>query len=124
MAESLSGIIAQRLVRRLCPFCKEKTQTGALEMNIMSLESPETIYEPKGCPKCNGTGYKGRVAIHEVMHINRHLRDAIQSGKGIEEIRDIARTNGMTTLYESCKRLVLEGNTSIGEMVKTVYASD
>ncbi len=124
VAESLSGIIAQRLVRRLCPFCKEKTQTGALEMNIMSLESPETIYEPKGCPKCNGTGYKGRVAIHEVMHINRHLRDAIQSGKGIEEIRDIARTNGMTTLYESCKRLVLEGNTSIGEMVKTVYASD
>lgn len=124
VAESLSGIIAQRLVRRLCPHCREKHLTTPAEMEILKTDRPAEIYQSAGCPSCNGTGYSGRIALHEVMHINRPLRDAIQTGEGTETLRDIAGQNGMTTLFDSCKRHVLEGVTSVSEMVKTVYVRD
>jgi type IV pilus assembly protein PilB len=66
----------------------------------------------------------GRIAVHEVMHINRPLRDAIQNGSGTEVLRDIAGSNGMTTLIDSCRQLVMDGMTTINEMVKTVYVRD
>ncbi|MPM04587.1 putative type II secretion system protein E [bioreactor metagenome] len=124
VAESLSGIIAQRLVRRLCNDCKKKALTTPAEMEIMLLDKPAEICHPVGCPKCNGTGYKGRISLHEVMHINRPLRDAIQEEKSTEVLRDIAKENGMMQLFDSCKQHVLEGTTSLNEMVKTVYVRD
>lgn len=124
VAESLSGIIAQRLVRRLCKSCKKKELTNEAEMNILQLSEPVEIFHPVGCPSCNGTGYSGRIALHEVMHINRPLREAIQSNQSTEALRDIAKRNGMMQLYDSCKLLVLNGITSINEMVKTVYVRD
>ena len=124
VAESLSGIIAQRLVRRLCPHCKRKAVTNQSEMDAMLLEVAAEIYHPVGCPKCSGTGYSGRIALHEVMHINRALRDAIQEKQSIEVLRDIAKKNGMIPLFDSCKFHVLAGTTSLNEMVKTVYVRD
>lgn len=124
VAESLSGIIAQRLVRRLCPECKIKAEAKQAELEILALSEPMEIYQPVGCPKCNSTGYSGRIAIHEVMHINRSLRDAIQNDSGTEVLRDIAGQNGMVRLFDSCKSLVLDGTTSVNEMVKTVYVRD
>lgn len=124
VAESLSGIIAQRLVRRLCPECKKSALTTPAEMEILLLAEPCEISNPVGCPKCNGTGYSGRIAIHEVMHINRALRDAIQDGSSTEVLRDISKQNGMTQLFDSCKGLVLQGTTSLSELVKTVYVRD
>ena len=124
VAESLSGIIAQRLVRRLCPECKKPVMTSHAEMEILQLSEPAKIYQHVGCPKCNGIGYKGRIALHEVMHINRILRDAIQDASGTEILRDVAKKNGMVQLYDGAKQMVLTGMTSISEMVKTVYARD
>ena len=124
VAESLSGIVAQRLVRRLCNSCKKKAEATDAELELLGADGPYEIYHHTGCPKCNGTGYAGRIAIHEVMHINRPLRDAIQNGSGTEILRDIAGNNGMTTLIDSCRQLVIDGMTSINEMVKTVYVRD
>jgi type IV pilus assembly protein PilB len=124
VAESLSGIVAQRLVRRLCNNCKEKAPATPPELEILGRTEPIELYHHVGCPKCNGTGYAGRIAVHEVMHINRALRDAIQNGSSTEILRDIAGTNGMTTLIDSCRQLVMNGMTSISEMVKTVYVRD
>jgi type IV pilus assembly protein PilB len=124
VAEALSGVIAQRLVRRLCPACKKKDLANQAELEILGSTEPVEIYRPTGCPKCNSTGFSGRLAIHEVMHVNRVLRDAIQNGSGTEALRDIAQQNGMVKLYEGCRQLVLDGVTSISEMVKTVYVRD
>ena len=124
IAESLSGVIAQRLVRRLCPNCRSESPTTDSEMQMLSIHAPAMIKRPGGCPQCNGTGYKGRIALHEVMYVNRAVRDAITAKAGTERIRDVACENGMVDLYESCRQLVLEGTTSIQEMMRTVYARD
>lgn len=124
IAESLSGVIAQRLVRRLCPNCRTESPTTDSEMQMLSIHEPAMIKRPGGCPQCNGTGYKGRIALHEVMYVNRAVRDAITAKAGTERIRDVACENGMVDLYESCRQLVLEGTTSIQEMMRTVYARD
>jgi type IV pilus assembly protein PilB len=124
IAESLSGVIAQRLVRRLCPNCRTESPTTDSEMQMLSIHEPVMIKRPGGCPQCNGTGYKGRIALHEVMYVNRAVRDAITAKAGTERIRDVACENGMVDLYESCRQLVLEGTTSIQEMMRTVYARD
>lgn len=124
VAEALSGIIAQRLVRRLCPDCKERYGASPAEAQLLGVPEGTPLYRKVGCPKCNGTGYSGRLAIHEVMHINRRLRDAIQAGASTEVLRDIALENGMTRLFDSCRETVLAGHTTVSEMVKTVYARD
>ncbi|MCE5235380.1 MAG: Flp pilus assembly complex ATPase component TadA [Eubacteriales bacterium] len=124
IAESLSGVIAQRLVRRLCVNCCTESPATEGEMQMLRLDGPAMVKRPAGCPQCNGTGYRGRIALHEVMYVNRAVRDAITARAGTERIRDAARENGMVDLYESCRRLVLEGVTSIQEMMRTVYARD
>ncbi|MEN6470618.1 MAG: ATPase, T2SS/T4P/T4SS family [Clostridiaceae bacterium] len=124
IAESLSGVIAQRLVRRLCVNCCTESPATEGEMQMLRLDEPAMVKRPAGCPQCNGTGYRGRIALHEVMYVNRAVRDAITARAGTERIRDAARENGMVDLYESCRRLVLEGVTSIQEMMRTVYARD
>ena len=124
LADALSGIIAQRLVRRLCPECKERYGASASEAAMLDIPENTPLWRPVGCPKCNGTGYSGRVAIHEVMHINRPIREAIQRNAGSEVLRDLALENGMRQLFDSCREAVLEGQTSVSEMVKTVYVRD
>lgn len=124
IAESLSGVIAQRLVRRLCVNCRTESMATDSEMQMLDVSHPVAVKRPVGCPQCNGTGYKGRIALHEVMYVNRAVRDAITARAGTERIRDVARENGMVDLYESCRQLVLEGTTSIQEMMRTVYARD
>jgi type IV pilus assembly protein PilB len=124
VADSLSGIIAQRLVRRLCSKCKEEYEANESELKVLNMEGPVKLYKPVGCPTCNSTGYKGRKAIHEIMVIDNELKEMIGTANSIEPIRDLAVKKGMSTLYDSCKDLVLKGETTISEMVKTVYARD
>ena len=124
VAESLSGVIAQRLVRRLCTNCMKRTPATEAEMSILGLDKPAMLAHPVGCPQCNSTGYRGRIALHEVMYINRPLREAITAKRSTEDIRSIARENGMIDLFHSCRQLVLDGMTSINEMVRTVYVRD
>lgn len=123
-ADSLSGIIAQRLVRKLCSKCKEEYDANENELKILNEQGPLKLYKAVGCPVCNSTGYKGRSAIHEIMIIDNDLKEVIEAGKGFEHIREMAVKKGMITLYDNCKDLVLKGQTTVSEMVKTVYARD
>lgn len=124
VAESLSGVIAQRLVRRLCTHCMKRTPANEGEMSLLGIDKPAMLGRPTGCPQCNGTGYRGRIALHEVMYVNRTLRETITARGSTEQIRALARENGMIDLFHSCRQLVLDGMTSVNEMVRTVYVRD
>lgn len=113
VADSLVSVIAQRLVKKLCPQCKEQVTTSEREMRLLKLDQPTNIYKAHGCPFCNGTGYKGRIAVHEIMYMNSDLRAAIEKGESADTIRAICQRNGMHTLWENGRRLVLEGITGI-----------
>ena len=117
VADSLVGVIAQRLVKRLCPACKKKTKTTQKEMEILGIDEPIGLFRPQGCQFCNGTGYKGRIAVHEMMYVNDNMRNAIVSEKNLEKLREIAKENGMVTLWNSCKSLVFKGITSLQELM-------
>ena len=119
VADALVGVIAQRLVKKLCPACKKRGRTNKREMEILGIEEPVTISRPnpQGCQFCNHTGYKGRTAIHEVMYMNESMKAVVLKEKNLETLRKLAMENGMTPLYESCKNLVLQGVTSLQELM-------
>ena len=123
-ADAIVAVIAQRLVRRLCPACRTTYTADEKEKIILNTDKPVQLYKSVGCPACQDSGYRGRTAIHEVMLIGKEHRNIIAKGGSAEEIRDVAVKQGMVDLYESCRQLVLSGVTSIQEMVKTVYARD
>lgn len=117
VADALVGVIAQRLVKRLCPACKKRGKTTDAEMKILGLEEPISIFRPQGCQFCNNTGYKGRVAVHEIMYMTEKIKSAVTAGKPIEELRTLAEEGGMVNLWDSCKKLVHKGVTDIGELM-------
>ena len=117
VSDALGGVIAQRLVKQLCPACKKRGKTTAKEMEILGLTEPVSISRPQGCQFCNNTGYKGRVAVHEIMYMNENMRNAVSKNADLETLRQLAVENGMKPLWESGKELVLSGVTSIQEIV-------
>lgn len=124
VAESIVGIISQRLLRKLCPLCKQGYISTERDKQVLEESTAQKLYQAIGCPSCNQTGYKGRLAIHEVLHLDSKLRSIIEKGGNAEELRAVALKDGMVPLFENCKQLVLKGVTTINEMVKTVYARD
>ena len=117
VADALVGVIAQRLVKRLCPECRKRSKTTPAEMRMLGINEPITIYRPHGCQFCNNTGYKGRVAVHEIMYMNENMRGAVVRERNLEVLRLLARQNGMVTLWSSCRNLVLSGITSIQQLM-------
>jgi type IV pilus assembly protein PilB len=123
LADSMVGIIAQRLVRRLCPNCKRPHIVTDEEKKVMSIDDDGeiTIYEAAGCDKCDNTGYTGRIGIYEIMTITQTIRDMINRHSSAIEIQKAAQKEGMHTLRESATKLVLEGTTSYKEMLRTTF---
>ena len=117
VSDALVGVIAQRLVKRLCPECKKRSKTNAKEMEILGITEPISIFRPHGCQFCDNTGYKGRIAVHEIMYMNENMRNAVMREKSLEDLRELAKQNGMVTLWTSCKSLVEKGVTSIQELM-------
>ena len=117
VSDALIGVIAQRLVKRLCPACKKMEKTTPKEMTILGLDEPVDIAKPKGCHFCNNTGYKGRTTVHEIMYMNDKLKAEIMSANDLEKLRKLCVENGMVTLWNSCRNLVLNGMTSIQELM-------
>ncbi len=117
VSDALVGVIAQRLVKRLCPACKKRGKTNTKEMEILGIQEPINIYRPHGCQFCNGTGYKGRIAVHEMMFMNENMKNLVAKEKNLEILREAAKENGMVTLWGSCKNLVEKGITSIQELL-------
>ena len=120
IADATAGIVAQRLVRRLCPYCKKQRAPMEHEAAYLGLAPSEArstaLYEPVGCQRCAGTGYYDRIGVYEIMEISPKLRSMISRQATADEIREQAIGEGMKTMRESAKRLVLEGVTSVREM--------
>lgn len=117
VGDALVGVIAQRLVKRLCPACKKKGRTNAREMELLGIDEPISIARPQGCQFCNNTGYKGRIAVHEVLYMNDAMKSAVMSERNLESLRKLAVENGMVPLWNSCRNLVLKGVTSMQELM-------
>ncbi len=120
VADSVVGIIAQRLVRRICPKChvqKQMSDTDKFRLRLRGDSNP-MIYEPSesGCAFCNNSGYRGRIGVYEIMPITPALREVISRGGGAEEIQKVALKEGLTTLRLGAAKLVLKGVTSISEV--------
>ena len=123
LADSLVGIIAQRLVRRLCPYCKKPHLITDTERRIMGKRAdvnPE-IYEPVGCERCDNTGYSGRIGIYEIMKITPPLKELISKNASVSELKQMGMREGMHTLRQSATMLVIKGITSVHEMIKTTF---
>ncbi len=120
VSDALVGVIAQRLVKRLCPACKKRGKTNAKEMEILGITEPVSIFRPQGCQFCNNTGYKGRTAVHEIMYLNEDMKNCVASEQNIENLRAQACKNGMVSLWDSCKSLVIKGTTSIQELMTLI----
>ncbi|MBD5481022.1 MAG: Flp pilus assembly complex ATPase component TadA [Lachnospiraceae bacterium] len=123
IADSVVGIIAQRLVRRLCPECKKPHEATEEEKEQLGVsgEQPLTIYEPCGCPKCDQTGYKGRIGVYEILEMSQTLKSIIVKGAGAEEIKEQALKEGMHTLHMSASEYVVDGITSYHEMMRVSF---
>jgi len=117
VADALVGVIAQRLVKRLCPACKKKGRTTTKEMEILGINEPISIARPQGCQFCNNTGYKGRIAVNELMYMNEKMKAAVMTETNLEKLRKICIDNGMVPLWNSCRNLVFNGSTSIQELM-------
>ena len=126
VASSLMGVISQRLIRKLCPHCKEKYKANDYEKEILGLhkESDVFLYKRIGCTRCSGSGYKGRVGVYEVMEVNNSIRSLIYSDGSVEEIRKVAVENGLITLYKSAVNVVLSGESTIEELMRVTLLGE
>lgn len=125
IADSMVGIIAQRLVRRLCE-CKKPKEATVEEKQLLGVDTDKscTIYEPCGCKLCNNTGYYGRMGIYEIMKISPTIKRLISKNADAEDIKNQAVKEGMNTLKMAAANGVKEGITSIAEMIKATYEAE
>lgn len=121
VSSAIIGVVAQRLIRKICISCKEKYIPSESEKSLLNIGDDVLLYRGKGCSYCNDTGYKGRTAIHEIMPIVKELRMMIDNRESADVIREVARKNGTVSLYDNCRELVLNGITTIDEMLKVTY---
>ena len=124
IADAVSGVIAQRLVRRLCRHCRRPAAPTPGEALCLGLD-PETaarteLYAPAGCQRCGGSGYYERVGVYEIMELTPTLREMIVRRSSTEALRREAIGQGMQTLSQNVRRLVLEGVTSVQEMRRVI----
>ncbi len=123
-ASSLSGVVAQRLLKRVCPECSEDYVLNEDEAAVSGLPAGTVTKIGKGCMSCGHTGYSGRIAIYEFVLITKEIRKAILSNKTSDELLEIAKGQGMITLKDSCRELILNGITSYREAVRVIYAKE
>ncbi len=123
LAGNIIGIIAQRLVRKLCPVCKESYEMSELERTLLNLkvtDKHQSTYRAKGCQQCDGQGYRGRLAILEILHFDTDLDDIIARRGTQRELMRAALSKGFKTLAESGSARVLDGSTSLEEMSRVI----
>lgn len=126
LASALKGVVSQKLARRLCDKCKIKKQVNEYEKNLLKQVMNEDItelYAPVGCSECSD-GYRGRIAIHEVLVINQEIRDAIANNVRKESLRKLVYTSHVSTLLQDGLTKVLLGNTTLEEVIKLIELDD
>ena len=122
MAGNIIGVIAQRLVRLLCPHCRESYQPGAGEKLLLGLHPDDTrqIFEARGCPRCNFKGYSGRMALMELLHMDGDLDELVARRATARELRYVALEKGFQTLMDDGIRRILDGSTTLAEVSRVI----
>ncbi len=125
---TLEGVVAQRLVRKICMNCKtefEPTEEMLMEIGLTPEEvKGKTFYYGRGCEQCNHTGYRGRTGIYEILTFNDEIRELIMEDASTGVIREAARKNGMKLLRESGLQLIYDGVTTIEEVLRETLAAE
>ena len=124
VTSALTGVVAQRLLKRVCPECSENHLITREEAELTGLPEGTVTKTGKGCVSCRNTGYSGRIAIYEFVMITKELRTAILKGASLDELTEIAGGQGMISLKDSCKELLLNGITSCREATRVIYAKE
>lgn len=128
LTATIEGIVAQRLVRVICPKCKEEYEPGEEELMELALRPEDIkgrrIFRGRGCDNCHKTGYRGRMAIFEILGMDDEIRDLVMHEASTTQIRDYARQQGMRMLRESGLMAIYEGQTTIDEVVRETIADD
>ncbi len=121
VASSVNAIIAQRLAKRLCPYCKKKVPISAEDKALIQDNEIKEVYEPKGCAQCNSTGYAGRIAIYEIVEMTNKIRSMVTKSAAADDLRSEATKQGAVFLSDSLSKLVKSGITSMDEYKKIIY---
>ena len=125
---TVQAVQAQRLVRKICTECR--TDFEPSDELLMELQLPIDVarrykfYYGKGCQRCNNSGYKGRTGIYEILDMTDDMRDMISSDASVDDMRNLARSQGMTTLREAGLRLIFDGLSTIDEVVRETVMED
>lgn len=127
VSSSLLGVVAQRLIRKVCKHCKEEYTPPAIVVQQLGLKdnpsAPHKFIKAKGCKLCNNSGYKGRVAIHEMLKMSPEIQELVLKKSSAEEIRDMAKKQGMRTLREAALERLFEGITTIEEVLRVTQTT-
>lgn len=126
LSSALTGIVSQKLARRLCPKCKKLRATNDYEKTLFKNvlgHDVNQVYAAEGCEEC-GNGYKGRIAIHEVLLINEEIRDALSNGISKEELRDLVYNTGAITMLQDGLQKVENGHSTVEEILKLIELDD
>jgi type II secretory ATPase GspE/PulE/Tfp pilus assembly ATPase PilB-like protein len=124
LADTLRGIVAQRLVRLICPICKMEDKVEASLSKQLGLGPDEVFYKGAGCEDCNNTGYKGRRGVYEIMTIDAEFRDALRENQSVDALRAIAVANGMTTIRQEGIYYARAGQTTLAEVISKTPATN
>lgn len=118
IASAVCGVLAQRLVRKLCPNCKELRSVSSELKEVFNWENIDYIYGPKGCSQCRGTGYSGRIGIHEYLTYNQEIKELVLQKSSSILLEKTSQASGMINLKEDALLKVLEGHTSLEEVMR------
>ncbi|MPN47299.1 putative type II secretion system protein HxcR [bioreactor metagenome] len=123
LADSLRGVIAQRLVKRVCPHCKKEMRISDNAREFLGDPTLEKVYIGEGCPLCGNTGYRGRIAVNEIFRVTPEIkRIIVDNGTDVKAMREYAKKKDIITMREEVVALVKEGTTSVEEALKILYS--
>lgn len=117
ISSTVVGIIAQRLLRKICPACKKERRLAPDELEYLGLKRAGAVWSGEGCPECRGTGYKGRTGIFEVLDVNEAVKGVISERLDLAQLQAVARRDGLVTLREQAVRKMLEGISTYEEVI-------
>lgn len=120
VASALVGVVAQRLLRRVCSYCKEEYISGPEEKKAVGIEEGTPLVKATGCQNCNNTGYSGREGIFEIMPLTDDMKIVIQKGAGVDELSSAMREMNMPTLFSAAKEKVIAKKTTVEELMRVV----
>ena len=125
ISSALRGVVSQRLVRKICPHCRKAYTPTEEEKRMVSIAENEdvTFYKGEGCQECGRTGYRGRRGVFEILTLDAPLRREVANNASSEELTKTALENGFVTMKDNCRRLVLEGVTTVAEAAKAINSA-